>query len=146
MFVVRRRRSTTAFLTSYLSPGEFRRYLRYEDELKREGCARGGYRLRATDGGDYPMCCRHLPWNLRLFTIYTEDDEIWIPHVAPHDATSNPHAEIAERVPALAAIGRRRADKPPCCDDPVRPPRMSEEAHAFIDSVCSGLQRGMRGR
>jgi len=144
--VVRRRRATTAFLQRHLSAREFRRYLAYEDELKRGGCVYGGYRLLAADGGDFPMCCRHLFRGLRMFTIYAPDGEIWIPLVAPHTASSNPHAEIAEGVQGLSSVGRRRRDKPPCCDDPAQPPAMSEEARAFVACVCLGVQAGMRPR
>jgi len=142
VFVVRRSRATTAFLERHLSPREFRRYLAYEGELKRGGCAHGGYRLLAADGGDFPICCRHLFRGLRMFTIYAPDGEIWIPLVAPHTAASNPHAEIAEGLPGLASIGRRRRDKPPCCDDPERPPVLSDEAQAFITHVCLSVQAG----
>jgi hypothetical protein len=30
------------------------------DELGGRGCVAGGYKLAATDGGDYPVCARHL--------------------------------------------------------------------------------------
>ncbi len=146
MFVVRRKKSTTTYLHSLLSPKEFCRYTKFEDELKNEGCTKGGYKLKASDGSDFPMCCRHLFRDLRMFTVYASDGDIWITHVDQHNASSNPHAEIAERFPALASIGRRRADKPPCCLDPLDPPVVSDKTRVFLEHVVDGIRSGARVR
>ncbi|MGO9322867.1 MAG: hypothetical protein ACLQBY_18980 [Solirubrobacteraceae bacterium] len=37
--------------------------------LKGEGCKAAGYRLAATDGGDSPLCCRHLANDWRMHTL-----------------------------------------------------------------------------
>jgi hypothetical protein len=38
------------------------------DELGGRGCVAGGYKLAATDGGDYPVCARHLANAWRMYT------------------------------------------------------------------------------
>jgi hypothetical protein len=38
------------------------------DELGGRGCVAGGYKLASTDGGDYPLCARHLANAWRMYT------------------------------------------------------------------------------
>jgi hypothetical protein len=38
------------------------------DELRGRGCLAGGYKLASTDGGDYPLCARHLAYTWRMIT------------------------------------------------------------------------------
>jgi hypothetical protein len=101
--------------------------------LKGEGCAAGGKRLAAIDEGDYPMCQRSLygPW--RMITVYRPppDESIVIVSVARHTDRENPNATLAEIFPGLSAVGRRRSDQPPCCDDPQTPPALSAEADNY---------------
>jgi hypothetical protein len=46
------------------------------DELGGRGCVAGGYKLAATDGGDYPVCARHLANAWRMYTAYPDDARI----------------------------------------------------------------------
>ncbi len=48
------------------------------DELGGRGCVAGGYKLAATDGGDYPLCARHLANAWRMYTAYPDDARVVI--------------------------------------------------------------------
>jgi uncharacterized protein (DUF433 family) len=54
-------------------------YVAARDELRRRGCLAGGYGLASTDGGDYPLCARHLVGAaagvLKLFPVSNEFSE-----------------------------------------------------------------------
>lgn len=52
-----------------------------------------------------------------------------------NDRKHNPAAALAEALPGLATVGRRRSDKPPCCEDPSEPPVMNDALRALI-SAC----------
>jgi hypothetical protein len=36
----------------------------------------------------------------------------------------------------LATVGRRRSDKPPCCDDPSKLPAMNEELRELLSALA----------
>jgi hypothetical protein len=92
--------------------------------LKGEGCKAAGYRLAASDGSDFPMCCRHLASAWRMHTLFVNDGSVIVISLATHDKRQNPHQILTDIFPELSAIGRRKRTKPPCCDDPERPPVM----------------------
>jgi hypothetical protein len=93
------------------------------DELGGRGCVAGGYKLAATDGGDYPLCARHLANAWRMYTAYPDDARVVIVAVDQHTPVSNPATSLAEALSGIAIVGRRRQDKPPCCEDAAMPPR-----------------------
>lgn len=51
-------------------------------ELRGRGCEAGGYRMAATDGGDYPLCGRHLAYDWRMYTTYPEGEGVVIVAIA----------------------------------------------------------------
>lgn len=105
------------------------------DDLRGRGCAGGGYRLGAADGDDYPLCGRHLVYDWRLFTAYLDDGRIVEVAIDRHTHAHNPAAALAELLPGLSRVGRRRADKPPCCEDPADPPPMNQELRDFLGAL-----------
>jgi len=115
-----------------MSAREKRAYGAARDALRGEGCKAGGYRLAAVDGDDYPLCCRHLAYAWRIFIAFAGDERIVIVALDKHDGNHNPTAHLAEALPSLATVGRRRSDKPPCCEDPSKPPSMNEELSELL--------------
>jgi hypothetical protein len=115
-----------------MSNREKRSYEAARDALRSEGCKAGGYRLAAADGEDYPLCCRHLAYAWRMFTAFPDDERIVIVALDKHDRKHNPAADLAEALPGLATIGRRRSAKPPCCEDPTEPPALNEELRELL--------------
>lgn len=119
-----------------MSAREKRSYEAARDALRGEGCKAGGYRLAAADGDDYPLCCRHLAYAWRLFTAFLDDNRIVIAALDKHDRSHNPAADLAEALPGLTTVGRRRSDKSPCCEDPSRPPAMNEELEELLSAFA----------
>ncbi len=112
---------------------EKRAYEAARDALRGEGCRAGGYRLAGTDGDDYPLCCRHLAFAWRMFSAYPDGGRIVIVALDEHVRDHNPVAdELAEELPGLSTVGRRRSDKPPCCSEPSSPPPMTEELKRLL--------------
>jgi hypothetical protein len=75
------------------------------------------------------MCQRSLYGAWRMTTVYRPppDADIVIVLVARHTDSENPNATLADVFPGLSAVGRRRSEQPPCCDDPTAPPTVSPE-------------------
>lgn len=120
-----------------MSTRERRSYDAARDALRGEGCKAGGYRLAAAEiGGDYPLCCRHLTRAWRMFTAYSDEQRIVIVALDEHDRDHNPAAELAQVLPGLATIGRRRSDKPPCCEQDEQPPEMNEELRDLLAALA----------
>ena len=117
-----------------MSTREKRSYEAARDALRSEGCSAGGYRLAAADGDDYPLCCRHLAYAWRMFTAFPDDEHIVIVALDKHDRKHNPAAVLAEALPSLATVGRRRSRKPPCCEEPSDPPAMNDELRALVST------------
>ena len=117
-----------------MSAREKRSYEAARDALRSEGCKAGGYRLAAADGDDYPLCCRHLAYSWRMFTAFPSEERIVIVALDKHDRKHNPAGTLAKELPGLATVGRRRSDKPPCCEDPSEPPAMNDELRAFLSA------------
>jgi hypothetical protein len=117
-----------------MSRRERRSYDAAVQALAGEGCAAGGKRLAAIDEGDYPMCQRQLYGAWRMTTVYrpAPQESIVIVAVAQHTEHENPNATLAEIFPGLSAVGRRRSDQPPCCDDAQKPPALSGEAETLL--------------
>jgi hypothetical protein len=105
------------------------------DRLGGRGCVAGGYKLASTDGGDYPLCARHLANAWRMYTAYPDVARVVIVAVDQHTPESNPAASLAETLPGLATVGRRRQDKPPCCEDPASPPPMNDELRKLLENI-----------
>ncbi len=105
------------------------------DEFGGRGCVAGGYKLAATDGGDYPVCARHLANAWRMYTAYPDDKRVVIVAVDQHLPKHNPAAELAEVLTGLSTVGRRRQDKPPCCEDPASPPPMNDQLRKLLDNI-----------
>ncbi len=118
-----------------MSTRERRSYDAAREALRGEGCNAGGYRLAASEIGDYPLCCRHLTRAWRMFTAYPEEQWIVIVALDEHDRDHNPAAELAQVLPGLATIGRRRSDKPPCCEEAAQPPAMNEELRDLLAAL-----------
>lgn len=120
-----------------MSAREKRSYEAARDALRGEGCKAGGYRLAAADGDDYPLCCRHLAYTWRMFTAFPDKDErIVIVALDKHDRNHNPTADLAEALPGLSTVGRRRSDKPPCCEDPSKPPPMNDDLRQLLSAFA----------
>jgi len=100
--------------------------------LRGEGCKAGGYRLAAAEGDDYPLCCRHLAYAWRMFTAYPDEKRVVIVALDKHERDHNPAAELAEILPGLAAVGRKRSAKPPCCEGAAEPPAMNDELRELL--------------
>lgn len=105
------------------------------DRLGGRGCVAGGYKLASTDGGDYPLCARHLANAWRMYTAYPDVARVVIVAVDQHTPESNPAASLAETLPGLATVGRRRQDKPPCCEDAASPPPMNDELRKLLENI-----------
>lgn len=105
------------------------------DELRGRGCVAGGYKLASTDGGDYPLCARHLANAWRMYTAYPDDARVVIVAVDEHLPSHNAVVQLVEVLPGLATVGRRRQDKPPCCDDGAAPPPMNDELRNLLDAL-----------
>jgi hypothetical protein len=105
------------------------------DELAGRGCVAGGYKLAATDGGDYPLCARHLAKAWRMYTAYPDDVRVVIVAVDQHLPKHNPVQSLAEVLLGLATVGRRRQEKPPCCEDAASPPPMNDELRKLLDNI-----------
>jgi hypothetical protein len=54
--------------------------------------------------------------------------------VTQHTEAETPSAKLAKSVPGLAVIERRRADQPPCCEDPEAPPTLTQD----LDEILFG--------
>ena len=67
--------------------------------------------------------------------VSPDPDTTVIISLAGHTKRANPHAVLAELFPGLAATGRRRSDKPPCCDDAAMSPRLGEELQASLPQL-----------
>ncbi|MBW8060772.1 MAG: hypothetical protein FVQ78_10775 [Solirubrobacterales bacterium] len=119
-----------------MSAREKRSYEAARDALRGEGCRAGGYRLAAVDGDDYPLCCRHLAYAWRMFTAYPDDERIVIVVFDEHDRDHNPAAELAEVLPGLSTVGRRRSDKPACCENASKPPVMNDELRELLSALA----------
>ena len=52
-----------------------------------------------------------------------------------HTPQNNPAEALSALLPGLASVGRRRDDKPPCCDDPAGPPDMGDELRTLLESL-----------
>jgi hypothetical protein len=117
---------TVARVASSLNRTDRRAYDAAISGLKGEGCKAAGYRLAASDGGDFPMCCRHLANDWRMHTLFAKDSRVIVISLARHDKSQNPHQILAEIFTGLSQVGRRKRTKPPCCDDPESPPVMPE--------------------
>ena len=118
-----------------MSVREKRSYEAARDALRAEGCKAGSYRLAAVDGDDYPLCCRHLAYAWRMFIAFPDDERIVIVALDKHDRNHNPTAHLAEALPGLATVGRRRSDKPPCCEDPSKPPPMNDDLRQLLSAL-----------
>ncbi len=105
------------------------------NELGGRGCVAGGYKLAATDGGDYPLCARHLANAWRMYTAYPDDARVVIVAIDQHLPQHNPVQSLAEALSGLATVGRRRQDKPPCCEDAATPPPMNDELRNRLDML-----------
>lgn len=105
------------------------------DALRGEGCAAGGYKLAAVDGDDYPLCCKHLRDAWRMFTAYLGDGRIVIVALDQHEPGHNPAESLATVLPGLATVGRRRSNKPPCCEAAVAPPAMNDELRELLAAL-----------
>lgn len=103
--------------------------------LRGEGCKAGGYRLAATEVDDYPLCCRHLAYAWRMFTACPDEKRVVIVALDKHERDHNPAAELAEVLPGLAAVGRKRSGKPPCCEAPADPPAMNQELRELLGAL-----------
>ncbi len=117
-----------------MSRAEQAGYEAARDELR--GCLAGGYKLASTDGGNYPLCARHLAYTWRMITAYLDDGRIVIVAVDRHTRENNPAASLAEVLGGLAIVGRRRQDKPPCCEDAASPPQMNEELRHLLGTLA----------
>jgi hypothetical protein len=118
-----------------MSAREKRSYEAACDALRGEGCKAGGYRLAALDRGDYPLCCRHLTRAWRMFTAYPDEERIVIVALDEHERGHNPATELAQVLPGLASVGRRRSDKPPCCEEPDEPPAMNQDLRDLVATI-----------
>lgn len=114
---------------------ERRRYEAVRDDLRGRGCQAGGYRLAADTRENYPLCCRHLANAWRLYTAYPDKRRVIIVAADKHTPTNNPAATLAEILPGIATIGRRRRDKPACCDSPAAPPAMNEPLRKLLEHL-----------
>jgi hypothetical protein len=52
-----------------------------------------------------------------------------------HTADHSPLDSLADVLPGLARIGRRRSQKPPCCEDPSQPPAMNAELRELLSAL-----------
>lgn len=134
-FVVERTAQAKAAVDAQMTKRERDAYDAALESLKGEGCRGGGYRLRGAQGDSYPLCCKHLRADWRMFTAYPDDGRIVIVAIDRHTPQNNPAEALSALLPGLASVGRRRDDKPPCCDDPVGPPEMGDELRALLESL-----------
>jgi hypothetical protein len=52
-----------------------------------------------------------------------------------HERERNPAADLAEVLPGLSTVGRRRSVKPPCCDEAADPPAINEELRELLAAL-----------
>lgn len=96
-----------------MSRAERAGYEAARDELRGRGCLAGGYKLASTDGGDYPLCARHLAYTWSMITAYPDDGRIVIVALDRHTREHNPAASLAEVLGGLAIVGRRCSARSP---------------------------------
>lgn len=100
-------------------------YKRTVKELKHTGCAAGGKRLAEVGGGDTQFCQRSVYDTLRMITVFIDGD-IFVIGLGEHDGDSGPVQQLADIVPTVSAIGRRRQEQPKCCSAPAAPPELGD--------------------
>lgn len=88
--------------------------------MKGEGCKAAGYRLAATDGGDFPLCCRHLANDWRMHTLFAKDHSVIVISLARHDKGHNQHQILAGVFPGLSPS----SPSPFACIAETSPPPM----------------------
>jgi hypothetical protein len=70
-----------------------------------------------------------------MHLAFPDPKTVVIVSVAEHTEQSNPHAQLAEILPALSARGRRRSAKPPCCEESGEPPQMNDDTRDILERV-----------
>jgi hypothetical protein len=82
-------------------------------------CASRATRSPATARGFYGSWRAHL--------VFEDARTIVVFAVTRHTGSSNPKKAIAEILPEVSAIGVRRSEQPPCCEDFDDPPPPLEQ-------------------
>lgn len=119
-------------MVRHMTTRDRKSYEAARDALKAEGCRSGGYKLAADGGDHYPLCCRHLSRAWRLFSAYPSADQVVIVALLEHTPGHNPAFELSRALPNIFTVGRRRTEKPPCCDTPEEPPEMNRELSELL--------------
>jgi hypothetical protein len=70
-----------------------------------------------------------------MFTAYPGSQRIVIVALDEHERDRNPAVDLAEVLPGLSTVGRRRSAKPPCCEEAADPPTMNEELRELLSAL-----------
>jgi hypothetical protein len=127
--------TSVARAVAQLTTRERRDYDAAVTALRGEGCRAGGKRLMAQDRTDHALCQRALHGQWRMTTAYPSDGSIVVISLARHARRENPNAVLADVLPELSVVGRRRSAQPACCEDPARPPTAGPALSAALLDV-----------
>lgn len=103
---------TVARVAASLNKTDWRAYDAAISGLKGEGCKAAGYRLAAADGGDFPMCCRHLANDWRMHTLFAKDHSVIVISLVRRDKSQNPHQVLVDVFPGSARLDAVSARSP----------------------------------
>jgi hypothetical protein len=113
-----------------------KRYESFLADLQAQGCKAGGKRLRVNEDEVSRFCARNFYARWRAHLVFEDADSIVVFAIMQHTESSNPKKAIAEILPDVSAIGVRRSEQPPCCEDFNDPPPPIDQAKIdLIDAL-----------
>lgn len=118
-----------------------KKFDRVVNELRQRGCEAGGIRMRAETGADHHVCERRFYRDWRMHLVFGDEDDIVISWVGRHTEDEDVHAEGAEAIQGLSAIGRSRDRQPSCCDDLDEPPA-DPDLVLLVNQIRPARRRG----
>jgi hypothetical protein len=105
-----------------------KRYEALLAELAVQGCEAGGVRLRVRSDEASRYCARAFYARWRAHLVFEDAKTIVVFAIMEHTKSSNPKKAIAEVLPEVSALGVKRSERPPCCEDFDDPPPPLDQA------------------
>ena len=99
-----------------------KRYEAFLADLAAQGCKAGGKRLRVRGDEVSRYCARGFYGRWRAHLVFEDAKTIVVFAIMEHTESSNPKKAIAEVLPEVSALGVKRSEQPPCCEDFDDPP------------------------
>lgn len=94
-----------------------KRYETFLADLSAQGCKVGGKRLRVRGEEASHYCARGFYGRWRAHLVFEDAKTIVVFAIMEHTESLNPKRAIAEALPEVSAIGVKRSEQPPCCED-----------------------------